>query len=58
MARGGKRNGAGRPRKEGERIPFRCELPKDAHEILKAEAVKEGRSRTEVLTTLLRGIGK
>ena len=58
MSRGGKRNGAGRPRKEGERIPFRCELPKDAHEILKAEAVKEGRSRTEVLTALLRGIGK
>lgn len=58
MSRGGKRTGAGRPRKEGERIPFRCELPKDAHDILKEEARTQGKSRTEVLTTLLRGIRK
>ena len=54
MSSGGKRQGAGRPKKEGERVSFRCELPKDAAEILKALAEREGISRTEFLTRLLR----
>ena len=51
---GGARPGAGRPKKEGERVSFRCELPKDAAEILKASAEREGLSRTDYLTKLLR----
>lgn len=58
MSRGGKRNGAGRPRKEGERISFRCDLPKDAHEVLKREAAEAGTTRTDFLANLLRSIGK
>ena len=55
---GGARPGAGRPRKEGERVSFRCDLPKDAAEILKSEARKKGVSRTELLTEVLRSLKK
>lgn len=52
--RGGKRQGAGRPRKEGERIPFRCELPKDAADILRRLSKEAGQTRTAYLAMVLR----
>lgn len=58
MNSGGARKGAGRPRKEGERVSFRCELPKDAAEILERRAREKGQTRTEFLARLLRGTEK
>ncbi len=56
--RGGARKGAGRPRKEGDRVAFRCELPRDAMEILKRKAEEKGITRTEFLARILRNCKK
>lgn len=58
MSRGGKRAGAGRPCAEQVRVSFRCELPKDAADILKREAARSGQTRTAYLATLLRNSAK
>lgn len=54
MSRGGKRPGAGRKRKEGERVAIRLDLPKDAAEILKEKAAERQQTRTEFLAKMLR----
>lgn len=52
--RGGKRNGAGRKAKEGERVSITFRLPKDAAEILERRAEETGQRRTTILTELIR----
>lgn len=58
MSWGGRRKGAGRPRTEQARVSFRCELPKDAADILKRQADKRGQTRTAFLAELLRNCEK
>lgn len=54
MSRGGKRQGAGRKAKEGERVSITFRFPKDAAEILERRAEERGQSRTAILTELIR----